>query len=523
VALSSCANGALEAESVVAQGAVGGAVDDGGPMKSNASVALAWPRPADALQLSDPACEWERRELVELGETIVAHTPSLWPRFQTWMTALNRLSDEACKAFTPEAALSAFGSELRKLWLATATQSLSHKRRTAEAPQPRATRPDLRVAYSRDGDVAPNALERRCPALPAASEWTVDHVVFSGAQGALASVLYWAIGESFWSANDSPHLTFAGGNLDTQNLLDKFAPLGLTWGRMTEKPTGRTSRVILIEPAFCDEQANVMNIAAFHKTWRKTLAGEPTLIIIDTTLTGPLFPIGELLESLEGMSAPVVVNLRSAAELDQAGLELASVGIASIFRHKSTNEATSDYAARLRKARATVGAALANKDIAALKAPWFLNSEYFRRYTMAVFENNARLAEDMGGGGRLFASVLHPRFARAHCRWAQAPYTLLRLNEPIAGNYAYLERVIAYEAGRRGILLDNGKGFGARGHRFQAVVPDPARGAPFLRVAMGARSTPSLERAIRLLRDIAAFRDFAQLEAQYEGVLPRAA
>jgi hypothetical protein len=138
---------------------------------------------------------------------------------------------------------------------------------------------------------------------------------------------------------------------------------------------------------------------------------------------------------------------------------------------------------------------------------------------MAVFENNARLAEDMGGGGRLFASVLHPRFARAHCRWAQAPYTLLRLNEPTAENYAYLERVISFEAKRRGIFMEKGKGFGARGHRFQAVVPDPSRGTPFLRVAMGARSTPSLERAIRLLRDIAAFRNFAQLEAQYEGVL----
>jgi hypothetical protein len=236
-----------------------------------------------------------------------------------------------------------------------------------------------------------------------------------------------------------------------------------------------------------------------------------------------LFPIGELLESLEGLSAPVVINLRSAAELDQAGLELASVGIASIFRHKSTHAATGDYAVRLRKARATLGAALADKDIAALKAPWFLNSEYFRRYTMAVFDNNARFAEDMAGGGRLFANVLHPRFARAHCRWAQAPYTLLRLNEPSTENYAFLERVIAFEARRRGILLDNGKGFGARGHRFQAVIPEPSRGAPFLRVAMGARSTPSLERAIRLLRDIAAFRDFAQLEAQYEGVLPRAA
>ena len=175
--------------------------------------------------------------------------------------------------------------------------------------------------------------------MPAASEWAADHIVFSSAQGALASVLYWAIAQGFWDAHRAPRLTFAGSNLDTQTLLDSFNRAGLAWGRPRTPPCLRMSathsRVILIEPAFCDESANVMNIAAFHKAWRKALAAEPTLIILDTTLTGPLFPIGELLESFEGATAPVVVTLRSGAELDQAGLDLANVGIASIFRHKS--------------------------------------------------------------------------------------------------------------------------------------------------------------------------------------------
>ena len=215
-----------------------------------------------------------------------------------------------------------------------------------------------------------------------------------------------------------------------------------------------------------------------------------------------------------------MVTLRSGAELDQAGLDLADVGIASIFRHKSKSE-TQDFARCLRQARATVGAELNAADTGVLQAPWFLNGGYFRRYTGAVFDNNARLADDLGGGGHLFANVLHPQFARARCRWAQAPYTLLRLKDPSEENYKFLERVIAYESRRRGIFLERGPGFGHRGHRFQAVIPDKQRGAPFLRVAMGARSTPSLERTSRLLRELSKFRDFSQLAAQYEGAVPR--
>ncbi len=505
-------------------------------MKSNAPLALvpfdhAQPH-SEAPRLSDPACEWERRELIELGENIITQTPSLWPQFQTWMTAVHRLSDGACRAFTPEAALTSLTGELRRLWMQAALEKAEPQAGAPMELRPSQIRPSavpsgLYVADGSDPDTRPNMLEGRCPAMPAASEWAADHIVFSSAQGALASVLYWAITQGFWDANNAPHLTFAGNNFETQALLDSFDRAGLTWGRaknvgLFQKTAKQKSRVILIEPAFCDESANVMNIAAFHKTWRKTLAAEPTLVILDTTLTGPLFPIGELLETLEGASAPIVINLRSGSELDQAGLELASVGIASIYRHKSGNAETQDFGARLRKARTAVGVGLSAFDMATLEAPWFLNGDYFRRYTLAVFDNNARVADDLAGGGRLFANVLHPKFARARCRWAQAPYTLLRLQEPRPENYEFLERVIAYEARRRGIFFDQGKGFGNRGHRFQAVIPDKERGTPSLRVAMGARSTPSLERAIRLLRELAAFHDFSQLVAQYEGAVPRA-
>jgi hypothetical protein len=495
-----------------------------------APLALASPRGDDTPRLLDPACEWERRELIELGETIVSQTPSAWPRFQSWMTAVHRLSDDACRSFTPEAALTSLTAEFRRLCLTSAAeQTTGETSPSAQETQPPrnagAPTSGLYVAYSRDTDSQPSALEKRCPMLPDASEWAADHALFSSAQSGLASVLYWAITQGFWDAQHAPHLTFAGSSVETRTLLDSFNRAGLTWGQpkngnASRKQDTQASRVILIEPAFCDESANVMNIAAFQKTWRAPSSGEPTLIILDTTLTGPLFPIGEFLESLEGTSAPIVVNLRSGAELDQAGLELANVGVASIYSHKSGGGETQDFGRRLRKARTAVGANLSATNTTVLQAPWFLDGNYFRRYAMAIFDNNARLADDLAGGRRLFANVLHPKFARSRCRWAQAPYTLLHLKEPSTENYKFLDRIISFEARRRGIFLERGKGFGSRGHRFQVVIPKKERGAPHLRVAMGARSTPSLERTCQLMRELSAFRDFSQLTAQYEGVIP---
>ena len=193
-------------------------------MKINAPLAFALPQHEFTPQLSDPACEWERRELLELGENIISEMPSAWPRFQTWMTAVHRLSDSACKAFTPEAALTSLTGELRRLWMQTALERMDeHARLPVRAPVvPIHAASGVFLANRDDGDSQANALESRCPAMPAASEWASDHIVFSSAQGALASVLYWAMSQGFWSAANAPHLTFAGNNLETQTLLDSF-------------------------------------------------------------------------------------------------------------------------------------------------------------------------------------------------------------------------------------------------------------------------------------------------------------
>jgi hypothetical protein len=474
-------------------------------------------------QLSDPAAEWERCELLELGESIVAAVPSAWPAFQKWMSAVRGLSDEACASFSVEAALMSLTMELRRLWLRFAHEKADRSIKSPLREAKVSTSLGSPISYGYERSIQPHQLEGRCfvsaPAHPA--DWASDHVLFSSAQSALAALLHWARSNKFWD-DEAPHLTFAGNYFETQHALNIFAVPPMTWSR-EKSATGmreeaeRASRTILIEPVFYDEAANVLEIPALQRALATLQPAGPALVILDTTLTGPLFPIDDLLQRLGGERAPIVITFRSGLKLDQAGLELVNVGIVSIYRHRSTLQAApGDVGSELRHLRTVLGTGLTLDEISALEAPWFLKKTYMHRYATAVFENNARLAEEVQTQNRMFAQVLHPRFARPECAWACAPYSVLRLNDPDPDKYRLLERVIAYEANRRGISFDLGGSFGFRGHRFEAIIPDSGLGAPFLRVAMGARGGASWRGAVQLLCEIAMLQDFDELRRHYE-------
>ena len=64
-------------------------------------------------------------------------------------------------------------------------------------------------------------------------------------------------------------------------------------------------------------------------------------------------------------------------------------------------------------------------------------------------------------------------------------------------------------------MLARGGSFGFRGHRFETIEPDPAEGAPFLRVALGWRGGHSTEGLVALFGELAACPSFAALEARY--------
>jgi hypothetical protein len=467
-------------------------------------------------QLSDPAAEWERCELIDLAESIVAAVPSAWAPFQKWMVAARGLSDEACASFSVDAALTSLAMELRRLWLRFAHEKADRSIKSPVREKRASTPLGEPIAYGYERSIQPHLLEgRRLATAAHPAGWVSDHILFSSAQSALVAILHWARSNGFWN-NEAAHLTFAGIYFETQHALNIFAAPPMTWSRdKSASSMHKPSRTIIVEPVFYDEAANVLDTAAFQRAL--SAPGAPSLVILDTTLTGPLFPIENLLKSLDGANAPIVIDFRSGLKLDQAGLELANVGIASVYRHRSTlQQPPGDIGLELRHLRTVLGSGLTLDEISALEAPWFLNNGYFNRYATAVFDNNVRLAEELLIYNRLFAQVLHPRFARPDCRWASAPYCIMRLPQGEPAKYQLLERIILYEARSRGVALDHGGSFGFRSHRFEAVIPESGMGAPFLRVAMGARGGASCSKVIELLSEIAAHANLDDLCRRYD-------
>jgi len=469
-------------------------------------------------QFSDAGCEFERLALQELGESLESNFPTIGPSIRVWLTAVRELNDSACINFTPEAALASLAWDLRRRWLRFAHESadaqIKSPLRTASTLTPSGTP----IVYAYERSIEPRLLEARCAATTRVPPgWSGDHVLFSSAQGALAAVLHWANTNGFWD-RESPHLIFAGNYFETQHALSAVCGRTLDWSRKKNvAPPDRPSRTILIEPVFYDEAVNVFDMAAFHRTWPAMFAANPSLVILDTTLTGPTFPMNRMLEPLSGENAPVVINIRSGLKLDQAGLELVNVGIMSVYTHIATRASLlPDIGAALRHLRTVLGLGLTLDEISTLEAPWFLNMPHLRAHTRAVFDHNALVANAMAKGNRLFAQVLHPQFAQPDCAWAQAPYCIARLPDADVDGYRRLESILTREADRRAIQFDHGGSFGFRLHRFETVIPDKDMGEPYLRVAMGARPGPSLHGVVDLMREVAAASDLESLAARHD-------
>jgi hypothetical protein len=186
-----------------------------------------------------------------------------------------------------------------------------------------------------------------------------------------------------------------------------------------------------------------------------------------------------LLAALDGPKE--VFRLHSGLKLFQAGLELADVGIVSIYGSPAGDE--------LRRIRTLQGSGLRFADVAALELPVFLDSATTRAYENAIFQHNAALAH---------AARDNPALNTAYPT-ARAPFVIFNLAS--ASSFDGLDEKIAAEAARRSLVFTKGGSFGFRGHRFETVRPEGK--PPFLRVALGKRKGPSLDGILELFRTLA--------------------
>lgn len=374
--------------------------------------------------------------------------------------------------------------DLRRAWLARA-----HRPADATLKSPCdggvSRLPDGQsICFGYERELSARLLERRAPLChPVPRGWQSVRILYRSGQAALSSLLHHVA----WAETGLPlTLHHAGRYFETGALLD-------LWPRQVFTPddgSASTVDVLIGEPVHCDGQ--------FGLSLPDRLPHTRRALLLDTTLTGPRVDVAPWLERFEGSFA---ATFRSGLKLDQAGLELANVGIVQLFVRDGASMGLAVTAAALERIRALTGTGLTLDELAALSAPWFLDRAYLDRYTGQVFANNAALARAIGTGSPLFDDRCHPAPLSSE---AVAPFCAIRLRDGDAAAHRRLLRHVETEVARRSLALAKGGSFGFRGHRYELIEPEPQAGQSFLRVAMGYRGGLERDRIVDFFRELSA-------------------
>ena len=452
----------------------------------------------------------ECAELLYLGEALAAKIPSSVGVLTAWQAAVSALMDDDLPPWEMEAEVDRLALALRRICLGLA-HAASDRALRSPRDQDLTLAPDgTAIDFGYERTIEPQTLEERCELYaPAPKGWRADHFLFSSGQAAMNTLLL-ALSPRGATPTNPPRIRHLGGYFETEELVAMLASHGMA--RELPKLGTDAADVLIMEPVYFDRaaQAHVVDIQAALRSHCASAEGCPSLLVVDTTLSGPCFDLDRILPKEMGClePPPLIARLSSGLKLDQAGLELANVGIVSLYRHES-QRFDIDPAEKLKKARVLTGAGLGFDAIGTLEAPWFLDRGFARSYAEAVFENNAFLAARLAEIDGLFSQISHPSLG---VQDTQAPFVLLQLHEDSPEHYRRLEAIIARRAKARQIRFDKGGSFGFRGHRYEAILPEAGEIMPFLRVALGARKGWSRDGAVALLEEIGRAKSMADLD-----------
>jgi len=436
------------------------------------------------------AVDNEVAELCGFGYALVRVAPSLKFQLDAATGKLERACRRARLAYHAELHCEQFAQSLRRCWLQYSAIGPSRVYRSpTSAQQARLDAMPLSDEFGYERDISPLSLEQRCAGFfpPAPPNWRVTHLLFSSGQAAMTSALLSLQGAWGRARIGVRHL---GAYFETRALLDAQP----AYIETLDDGDPRAADCLIIEPVACDGNFRCVDIKAVAAHY-STGAPRPRAAIFDTTLLGLTDAVQAFLLELGPEAHPLVLNVSSGLKLFQAGLELANVGVLSLFERKRSEAGVTIEG--LRRLRTLTGGGLRFSDAIALQAPWVFDAATAGAHEDAVFANNAALAHALHGDAGLFEPVSHPSF-----HGANAPYCAFRLRHASVHAYQQLDAGIMREARRRRVLIDRGGSFGFRGHRFEVVEPETNE-APFLRIAMGRRQGWSSDGVIALMRDLA--------------------
>jgi hypothetical protein len=266
----------------------------------------------------------------------------------------------------------------------------------------------------------------RLPAYrPVPAGWLARHLLFSSGMAALSGIVQ-MLPAVFGARTSAPSLLVAVAYYETLDLVAlgtrmHSAVVGddVSFARAS---MAKPPDAALIEPIVYDPWQRPFDVQRAARQLASQQA--PPVLVIDSTLVGPSIPITRILDDARGL--PLVVQASSGLKLDQAGLELANVGIVSLYAPASRRAELDAAEDRLRVLRRLNGTALTIDAVALLDTPFFLYSAMFYEYCTAVFAHNARLARGVPAGG-VFKTVADPALDARNLPWAQAPFVFFHL------------------------------------------------------------------------------------------------
>lgn len=351
------------------------------------------------------------------------------------------------------------------------------------------------IPFGYERELGADLLEERRPlCYPVPQGWQSVRVLCRSGQAALSCLLHLVARPD--ASKDAPptrplKLLHAGRYFETSSLLEWWPRQVFEFGTQNAPAVD----ILVGEPVHCDGRFGVCDPASLPRVRRA--------LLLDTTLTGPVLDLPAWLARMDGSFAAV---FRSGLKLDQAGLELANVGIVQLFVREGSAVGAADLAEQFKQIRALTGSGLTLDEMAALSAPWFLDSSYLNQYTARVFANNAALAQAIGTNAVLFDDRCHPSLISPE---AVAPFCAIRLRDGDATAHARLLSRVEAEVERRKLKIDKGGSFGFRGDRYELIEPDPRAGTTFLRVALGYRGGANRDGIIDLFHELSALRSLA--------------
>jgi hypothetical protein len=427
---------------------------------------------------------------------------------------------QAASLETPdgERSLDRLVGQLRRAWMATAHEHADVSYRSPAADEHRVLPSRTTISYGYERSIEHNPLEARLPAYrPVPAGWSARHLLFSSGMAALSGIMQ-AVPTMIGQPARRQRFLVAAAYYETLDLVALGthgcdAHVVQSGDAFVAACTELAPDAAFVEPIVYDPWLRPFDVAAAARALSEMSTA--SVLVIDSTLVGPSLPVTRILD--EATALPLVVQASSGLKLDQAGLELANVGIVSLYAPAARLAQLDAAAERLRAIRRLNGTSLTIDTVALLDIPFFLDAATFYEYSSAVFAHNARLAGAVPAGG-VFETIAHPSLDARGLPWAQAPFVFFHLREDAPDRYVELERLVIDEARARGLALERGGSFGFRGHRCEAVMLEGAARNGVFKVALGARSGPSVDGVVRLLSEIGTFPDVATARDTLEGM-----